>query len=132
LSCSMGATINAAALAKYHSDVANTPAVLSAADGGCLSACGTVSGRSDYGPLCCGGMCHVGGACLSVADAGAETSTDAGADAATDACAPSGCTASCVAGAHNVSTMVDGCMVWQCCVADDAGGQAPDADAGAE
>lgn len=129
--CPSGATINVGALTKYRSDIANTPAVLSAADGGCLSTCGTASGRSDYGPFCCAGMCHVGGPCLP-ADAGAEASIDAGPDAAADACAPSGCTASCVAGAHNISTMVGGCIVWQCCVLDDAGGNTPDADAGAE
>lgn len=129
--CTSGATINVGALTKYRTDIANTPAVLSAADGGCLDTCGTVSGRSDYGTFCCGGMCHVGGPCLP-ADAGAEVSIDAGADAAADACAPSGCTASCVAGAHNISTMVGGCAVWQCCVLDDAGGNTPDADAGAE
>jgi hypothetical protein len=46
---------------------------------------------------------------------------------APDACVPSGCTGSCLSGRHNVSTMVDGCLVWQCCVPDDAG-----ADAGGE
>jgi hypothetical protein len=65
ISCSSNATINAGALAMYRSDIANTPAVVSAADGGCLSLCGTVSGRSDFGPFCCGGTCHVGGPCPS-------------------------------------------------------------------
>jgi hypothetical protein len=120
ISCSSNATINAGALTKYRSDIANTPAVLSAADGGCLYTCGTVSGRSDFGPFCCGGTCHVGGQCP-------------GADASTDACAPSGCTGSCVSlSAHNVSTMVNGCLVWQCCVPDDDGGIAPAADANTE
>jgi hypothetical protein len=70
LSCSMSATINAGALARYNADIASTPAVRSAADGGCLDTCGTVSGRSDYGPFCCGGMCHIGGPCPGV-DGGA-------------------------------------------------------------
>jgi hypothetical protein len=74
LGCTSGATINVGALAKYRSDIANTPAALSVADGGCLDTCGTVSGRSDYGPFCCSGMCHVGGPCVPV-DAGAEAST---------------------------------------------------------
>jgi hypothetical protein len=40
-----------------------------------------------------------------------------------DACAPGGgCTAACVAGRHNVTVMVDGCLVTECCVLDDADG----------
>jgi hypothetical protein len=66
-------------------------------------------------------------------DAAADTGADVGADVANDsatdsgpadadACAPSGgCTAACVAGRHNVSIMVDGCLVTECCVLDDAG-----------
>lgn len=57
-----------------------TSPILSSADGGCLSTCGTASGRSDYGPFCCGGTCHVGGPCASL-DAGAETSAVADAAA---------------------------------------------------
>jgi hypothetical protein len=57
-------------------------------------------------------------------DAAAESAdadlVDAGADA--DSCPPSGgCTAACVAGRHNVTVMVDGCPVTECCVPDDAG-----------
>jgi hypothetical protein len=49
---------------------------------------------------------------------------DAG-DADADTCPPSGCTGSCLSlSAHNVSTVVDGCVVWQCCVPDDAGADA--------
>jgi hypothetical protein len=41
---------------------------------------------------------------------------------APDTCAPSGCTGSCLSlNTHNVSTVVDGCLVWHCCVPDDAG-----------
>jgi hypothetical protein len=53
-----------------------------------------------------------------------DASTDASADAGADACAPSVCTESCVSGAHNVSALVDGCVVSQCCVPDDAGADA--------
>ena len=79
-------------------------------------------------------MCQFGSQCL-VADAAPDTGADAaaadtGTDSATDggsadadACAPSGgCTAACVAGRHNVTMMVDGCLVTECCVPDDAGG----------
>ena len=41
-----------------------------------------------------------------------------------DACAPSGCTGSCLSGRQNVSTVVNGCVVWQCCMPDDAGADA--------
>ncbi len=46
--------------------------------------------------------------------------TDADADAA-EACAPSGCATACPAGTHDVSSVVNGCTVWQCCVSDDTG-----------
>jgi hypothetical protein len=39
---------------------------------------------------------------------------------APETCAPSGCTEKCTTG-HDVSSMVDGCVVWRCCVPDDAG-----------
>ncbi len=52
-----------------------------------------------------------------------DAATDTGIPEA-DACAPSGCTGSCLSGRHNVSTMVDGCLVWECCVPDDAGADA--------
>jgi hypothetical protein len=49
--------------------------------------------------------------------------SDAGASAGDgDACPRTGCTGSCVdLSAVNVSTMVNGCEVWQCCVPADAG-----------
>jgi hypothetical protein len=46
-----------------------------------------------------------------------------------EACAPSGCDTSCPADTHDVSSVVDGCTVWQCCVPDDAG---PATDAAAD
>jgi hypothetical protein len=68
--------------------------------------------------------------CLNdVPDAGADAGTDAAIDA--DACAASGCTGSCIPGTHNVFSVVDGCVVWQCCVQDDVG-PIPPADASAE
>jgi hypothetical protein len=61
------------------------------------------------------------GADAATADAGADAATDGGSTDA-DACAPSGgCTAACVAGRHNVTAMVDGCLVTECCVPDDTG-----------
>jgi hypothetical protein len=65
---------------------------------------------------CRAGKCPADSPCFSSA---ADAATDTRADA--DACVPSGCTGSCVGGAHNVSHLVDGCLVWQCCVLDDAG-----------
>lgn len=76
------------------------------------------------------------GAESGVMDAGADSATDGGGSTDADACAPSGgCTAACVAGRHNVTVMVDGCLVTECCVPDDAGadsatGAAADASAG--
>jgi hypothetical protein len=60
------------------------------------------------------------GADAAVLDAATDSATNGGpADA--DACAPSGgCTAACVAGRHNVTMTVDGCLVTECCVPDDA------------
>jgi hypothetical protein len=57
-----------------------------------------------------------------------NTIPDAAADApdrdAGDACAPATvCTGACIGGAHNVTTMVDGCVVSRCCVLDDAGSE---------
>jgi hypothetical protein len=63
-------------------------------------------------------------ACNAPADGGTtEAATDSGPLDA-DACAPSGCTGSCLSGRHNVSTVVNGCTVWQCCMPDDAGADA--------
>ena len=126
------AAISAGALAKYMSDVANTPAVATEVNGqACASGCG-----SESGPCCLAGKCQVGNQCANpvptdaAADTGAHSAVvEAGADAAmdgggpdADACAPSGgCTADCVAGRHNVTIMVDGCLITECCVLDDAG-----------
>jgi hypothetical protein len=56
---------------------------------------------------------------------GGDATADTGADA--DTCPPSGCTGACLSSnTHNVATLFDGCLVWECCVPDDAG---PDASA---
>jgi hypothetical protein len=139
--CGGTAAINAGALTKYLSDIANTPAVLAAADGGC-PACQVASGNGNFGPFCCAGKCHIGsqcpddgaacgvaggqcipGACASGEHAEAQGCGDGSncclhhSDAG-PLCAATGCIATCVSGAHNVLTMVDGCYVWQCCVPD--------------
>jgi hypothetical protein len=44
-------------------------------------------------------------------DASAVQATDAG-----DACAPSSCPESCPSGTQSYFALVDGCVVWQCCV----------------
>lgn len=116
------AAINKSAYARYQADVAKTNAAVCQA----LSGCGL-----EFGPCCLSGTCHMGGSCpnnlIMPADAGATVQ-----DGNADACAPSGCTGSCLAGRHNVSTMVGSCLVWQCCVPDDAG-VGPDAgDASSE
>jgi len=115
------AAINKSAESQYKADVAKTPA----AEGGALCGC-----PAEFGPCCRGGTCHADLQCqnpLPVADAaadtGADAATDGGGSTDADACAPSGgCTAACVAGRHNVTVMVDGCLVTECCVLDDAGG----------
>jgi hypothetical protein len=57
----------------------------------------------------------------AAADTGADAATDGG-GADGDACAPPVvCGEACISGAHNVSTMVGGCLVTRCCVPDDAG-----------
>jgi hypothetical protein len=59
---------------------------------------------------------------------------DAGSDgdAAADACSRTGCIGSCNdLSAENVSTIVNGCQVWRCCVPADAG-VGDGADAGTE
>jgi hypothetical protein len=90
-------------------------------DGACAAAGGScITGGAlrcpAVGPQSCGaeGVC-----CVVNTNVG-----DAGADTGTDACAPSGCTGSCLSGRHNLSSIVDGCLVWQCCVPDDAGADA--------
>jgi hypothetical protein len=87
------------------------------------AACGYITPANACGAANCycqGGTWTCEPTCIILGDSGA----DAGADAAGDACAASGCNGSCISGAHNVSHVVDGCLVWQCCVPDDAG---PDA-----
>ena len=104
------AAINAGAKAKYLSDVAKTPA---ADQAGAFCGC-----PAAFNPCCRGGTCHADLQCQSP-----EPVPDASTDAA-DACAPTiVCTGACISGAHNVSHMVDGCLVVQCCVPDDAGAE---------
>jgi hypothetical protein len=67
--CFNSAAISASAMPKYTSDIANTPAVLAAADGGCApgrdGGCPIGGGilPANWGPFCCGGTCHVGSFC---------------------------------------------------------------------
>jgi hypothetical protein len=73
------------------------------------------------GAFCCD-LEHEYAALDAAADTGADDATDGGPlDAG--ACVPSGCTASCAAdmSTRNISHVVNGCLVWQCCVPDDAG-----------
>jgi hypothetical protein len=107
-SCS-NATIKASALAKYTSDTSDLPAVMAVAQGACPSSCG-----GPVGVCCLSGKCHRGSPCPFEVLMG----VDAG-DA--DACAPSGCASSCPAGTQDLSSIVNGCTVWQCCVPVDAG-----------
>jgi hypothetical protein len=118
----------------------------SVADGGCVVPTLGVTCTADEWPCQPSDLCSVGYAwicnaishswqkdfglpCADVGTAATDDATDSGgADA--EACAPSGCTGSCLSGRHNVSTMVDGCLMWECCVPDDAGADAsglPDA-----
>jgi hypothetical protein len=124
--------INKAAEPQYTADLANGPQVACS----CAPPPPVSEGAEPVEPVVCcvGGQCETAaGHCAvstdAAADTGADAATaDAGADAAldggtadADACAPSGgCTAACVAGRHNVSTIVDGCPVTECCVPDDA------------
>ncbi len=118
IGCVANAAISKSAEAQYRSDVTETPA--NGAD------CGCPEGLPG-GPCCIGGMCQFGSQCLA---------TDAAADTRADACAPSGCATTCPAGTHDVSSIVNGCTVWQCCVSDNAGADAAadggPADAGGE
>jgi hypothetical protein len=65
---------------------------------------------------CQGGAWSCSPTCVTPTE---DASTDVGASA--DACPSSGCTGSCLNGAQNVSHLVDGCLVWQCCVPDGSG-----------
>jgi hypothetical protein len=116
--CPFNGAINAGALAQYTSDVANTPAVAASFNGQtCFAGCPSASN-----PCCVAGKCQlsIAGQCPAP-DAGADAASDSG-SADADACAPPlVCSGACISGAHNVSTMVDGCIVTRCCVPDDAG-----------
>ncbi len=110
--CGAKGAINVGAKAQYTADVDKTPA----AGAQCLE-----SQPSPLPPCCVAGQCQA--ECLSPAE-----SEDAG-DANSDACAPSGCIGSCLnLNAHNVSTVVNGCTVWQCCVPEEADGNAMDGE----
>jgi hypothetical protein len=113
--CPLGGAINVSALPKYMSDIANTPAV--------GSECPVIPCIATVFPCCIGGNCQVGSQCANPVptDAATDSATDGdGADG--DACAPPVvCGEACISGAHNVSTMVGGCLVTRCCVPDDAG-----------
>jgi hypothetical protein len=112
LNC-VNAAINVHALSAYTSDNAN---LVASAGEQCPSSCG--------GPesTCCrSGKCQWGyPSCPYPGFLAADASA---LDASSEACAPSGCTGYCTAGSHNVSTIANGCLVWHCCVLDDAGGQ---------
>ncbi len=82
-------------------------AACTAAGGQCV-----FGGCANAGPQACG---SAGMFCCLGAIA------DAAVDAVADACPVSACIGACLSGAHNVSHVVDGCTVWQCCVVDDAG-----------
>jgi len=84
---------------------------------------------SNPGPQNCGSLGTF--CCLNSVPAG-DAGADAASDAGTDACAPTGCTGSCLTGRHNVSHLVDGCLVWECCVPDDAGAEGGPLDASGE
>jgi hypothetical protein len=104
--CQAGGAINRNALASYQSDLSKTIGARGATS---VPPCGC---PATFYPCCRGGSCHADLECQNILPEG---------DAGADACAPSGCTGSCLSGRHNVSTMVDGCLVWECCVLDDAG-----------
>jgi hypothetical protein len=123
------AVINVGATAAYDRDVA---AALSG-DRSTVS-CG-VCAPAPFAACCLAGKCHADSQCPAAvpagdaaadapADAAADAPADAAADAPADACAPPiVCSGACVSGAHNASHLVDGCLVWQCCVPDDAGSE---------
>ncbi len=110
LNCQNSAAINKRSYAQYQADVAKTRGA------GCYApgSCGEV-----FGPCCQSGACQMGSQCPSdvvlPGDAAVDARGDAGTDAA-DACPFTGCIASCISGTHNVSTVVDGYVVWHCCV----------------
>jgi hypothetical protein len=74
--CPFGGAINVSALAKYNSDIANTPAVASGFNGQtCASGCGAA-----FGPCCVGGKCQTSTTdqCPGPVDAGQDAAGDAG------------------------------------------------------
>jgi hypothetical protein len=138
------AAINASAKGRYLSDVAKTPAAdLAGVNCGCPDAfspccrggtchadfqCQSAVPAGDEACTAAGGQCVFGGC----SNPGPRACGTAGmfcclngvpdTDASADACPPPGvCTGACLTGRHNVSTVVDGCPVWDCCVPDDAG-----------
>jgi hypothetical protein len=119
------AAINVNALPKYKSDTAS---LFPVAYDLCPSSCGGPQ------PACChNGKCQRGyPECPFPGEQVVDSGADSG-DGSDDACPPMPCLTSCPAGTHDVSTTVDGCLVWQCCVSISADGSAPDAqDASAE
>jgi hypothetical protein len=110
----LNAAINVRDQAKYMSNVSGFA--------------GNCSCPAVLGIACNAGTCGLATFPSPAPEAGSQ-------DGAPDTCAPSGCTGSCLAGRHNVSTVVNGCTIWQCCVPDDAGPEAATdaaADASAE
>lgn len=86
-----------------------------------------VSGRCQWGPQCPAPVVPIGDAAADTGgDTGGPDATDASAGPEADACAPSSCECP-SSNTHNVSTVVDGCIVWQCCV--DFGADAADTGA---
>jgi hypothetical protein len=118
--CCPSLAIRVAAQAQYMSDVAGCLPNFCTADCTNADLC-CVNGACEYATV---DDCH---AAPPAEDAAEDTGTDgapdgAVADAMADACAASGCVGACLGPTtHNVSTMVDGCLVWECCVPDDAG-----------
>ncbi len=113
--CCVGGTCQIAGGSCAHPSPLGNPVACIGAGGQCafrsLQCAGVV------GPQDCGNDAAI---CCMATDAGSNTG-EAGVDAVAEACAPSGCTGTCLSGRHNVSSMVDGCPVWQCCVPDAAG-----------
>jgi hypothetical protein len=110
---------------------ADGPAACVAAGGECLVG-GLRSDCAVVGPQDCNPDRNPGGSycCLQKASV-ADAATDGGGSDA-EACAPSGCATACPAGTHDVSSVVNGCTVWQCCISDDGAGPDAATDAAAD
>jgi hypothetical protein len=109
---------------------ADGPAACVAAGGECLVG-GSNSICAVVGPQDCNPDRDPGGQYCCLQKAGvADAAPESGADA--DACAPSGCSTACPAGTQDVSSMVNGCLVWQCCVPSAAGRDGGPLDAAGE